>query len=217
MSHKPEPAESLAPALREAKAFMEESCGYLTYATLAREGLLRQLERRLGEHQRHPELSGVRDPLLGELRAIYARFSDLDAIMRSLLLLPEGDEDAETVSRELAQACAALLGLELEARAVQARIAASAALQSYQGNGRTGARTLSVTVDGRYPGRLRALAQMVRDIRAREYLRGDPVSHEDLLGWLLAIGESNPDLLAKLGAVDVTATLFSRPPEGPTS
>lgn len=195
--------EDLVPSLlEEARAFKSGTQPYENYAAQVRAGLQASLEARIGERGRGggDGLAGLRQ----QFRGLLLRFEEVDALCRSLLLqmdLEDIDEaQKDKVLEELAAAFNALVGIELEGRTAQMRLALSAAIRSYLGGHMRQTRTLKFQVEANAARRFNCLMALVRERQTQLTGRRDAIGADELFSRMLAVCEVNPGLLAMLGS-----------------
>lgn len=145
------------------------------------------------------------DPHFRHLRALLRRFDEVRHLVQAFLVqvqpgLAPSDGDAQVAMEELLAGMEALFGIELEARTSQARIAQSSAVLEYAGVKRERPRTMSFRVERFVADRFKQLGSQIRQERQNLSGYACSLSPEDLLNLLLALGETNVGLLARMGA-----------------
>jgi hypothetical protein len=190
---------SLAQRLIE---FAQKVCAnqeaYLAYVGVARDALTVMIEERIKDRREAGVATDGHDALLNQLRGLRSRFVDLDAIAKSLLLLVDGSESAESdevVWEEILGHINALQGIELEGRAAQMRAALAAVLRDY-----VEIRSLKLDVEAYTAKRFHGLTSQIREVQRRRYSRDDSFTPEDCLERLIAFGSANVELLAQIGS-----------------
>ena len=195
---------SLAQRLIEfAQTFCANQEAYLAYVGVARDALTVMIEERIKDRREAGVATDGHDALLNQLRGLRSRFVDLDAIAKSLLLLVDGSESAESdevVWEEILGHINALQGIELEGRAAQMRAALAAVLRDYVGGHAVEIRSLKLDVEAYTAKRFHGLTSQIREVQRRRYSRDDSFTPEDCLERLIAFGSANVELLAQIGS-----------------
>lgn len=199
-----EPKSPGAQLLRAVSAGCSDAKEPLAYLDGLRSALLYWGSKRLAEaEERTGDFDGLQDPMGKQLEDIRRRFDELAAICRGFLMLMPAEGKADrAVADELLASIEGLMGLELEARAMQARIAHSAVVQDYIHGNRFGAPfqgcELTFDVDKLTAERFRLLRGRISGLRASEFGRHGGLAPEDLLGHLVGFGSGNLQTLAAL-------------------
>jgi len=185
---------------RRARNLREREAVYFNYVDVSASALAAMAAARTAEFREEGQNIEAHDTLLAQLKGLRTRFSELDALARSLLLLAEEKGDEAMVWEEVLAVMNALQALEMEARAAQSRAALAAVFRDYMGEKGAKTRKLSLEVNSHLVRRFNALAVEVRDIQAADYGRKDSFTHGNLLERLVALGSANPGLLVQMGA-----------------
>lgn len=151
------------------------------------------------------------DPVQQHLRGIIKRIGDVETISKafSVQMLPGAaptEAARAAAAEELLKAVSALFSLELEARAVQARFAASAMILEYSGTQSRRSQTLTLPVDRYLGDRFKRLQARVKDERFRQLGRSEPLDPAGFLNLLVSLGEANVNALVMMGCPDMAVT-----------
>jgi len=183
----------------------------LRYTKDVRAGLIQMMQDRAHQVVKDPEAHRQSDPFQIQLRALLRRFEDVENIVRafSVQTIPgcsPGEDQANAAMEQMTDAVEALFAIELEARAAQARLAASAVVQEYAGVKRLRPQTLKFNVDYHLADRFKRLQTRLKQERMRLLGRAETVDSTVLLNLLVSLGEANVQSLVLLGCPDVSVT-----------
>lgn len=200
-------AEAGMALARRARNLRDKQAVYVNYVDVCSSALSTMTATRIAELREEGLNTEAHDALLAQLRGLRTRFTELDALTRSLLLLAEEKGSEAIVWEELLGVMNALQAVEMEARAAQNRAALAAIFREYMGEKGSRTRRLTMEMSTHLARRFNALTTEVRDIQTMNYGRKDAFTPGNLLERLVAIGEANPELLVQLGAPHEVPTL----------
>lgn len=194
---------------QRARKFREREQTYYQYVEATSAALAEMMSSRTAELKVSGRGTDAHDNLLEQLRGLRARFTEVDAITRSLLLNVEENGEKAIVWEEVLASMNALQALEMEARAAQTRAAQAAVFRDYMGENGDQTRRFSVDVNLHLARRFNSLVAEVRDIQASVFGRRDSFSPGNLLERLIALGAANPRLVAQMGVPQTRAALVA--------
>lgn len=193
-------ADSGLALARRARNLRDKQAVYVNYVDVCSSALSAMTASRVAELREEGLNTEAHDALLAQLRGLRTRFTELDGLSRSLLLLAEEKGSDSVVWEELLGVMNALQAVEMEARAAQNRAALAAVFREYMGERGSRTRKVTMEVNSHLARRFNALGTEVRELQAMNYGRKDAFTQGNLLERLVAIGEANPELLVQLGA-----------------
>jgi hypothetical protein len=198
MAKRIEASQGIALAQR-ARRFREREQAYFQYVETTAAALSEMMSSRTAELKGAGGGTDAHDNLLEQLRGLRTRFSELDALARSLLVIVEEKGDQAMVWEEILAVMNALQSLEMEARAAQTRAALAAIFREYMGEQGDRTRQLSLEVSSHLARRFTGLLSEVRDVQFDIFGRRDSFTARNLFERLIALGAANPQLVAAMG------------------
>lgn len=183
----------------------------INYARQARADILQMMQDRAKSVVQDPSAHGQADPFQSQLKALMRRLEDVENITRafSVQTMPgcaPGSDEAYASMEMMVEAVSSLFAAELEARATQGRLAATAVVQEYAGVKRLRPQTLKFNVDYYLNDRFKRLMVRVKQERSRILGRSETLDPNVLLNLLVSLGEANVPAIVYLGCPDVAAT-----------
>jgi len=185
---------------RRARNLRDKEAVYFNYVDVCSSALSAMAQARTAEFREEGQSTEAHDALLAQLKALRTRFSEVDALARSLLLLAEEKGYESMVWEEVLAVMNALQSIEMEARAAQSRAALAAVFRDYMGEKGAKTRKLQFDVGSHLARRMNALMVEVRDIQTDRFGRKDAFTPGDLLERLVALGCADPERLVLMGA-----------------
>ncbi len=185
---------------RRARNLRDREAVYFNYVDVSGTALSAMTAARTAELREEGHFTEGHDALLAQLKGLRARFNEVDAMARSLLLLAEEKGLNSILWEEVLAVMNSLQAIEMEARAAQSRAALATIFREYMGEKGQKTRKITLEVSSHLAKRFTSLAAEVRDIQGTNLGRNDAFSVSNLFERLVALGAGNPEVLVRLGS-----------------